>query len=317
MDQDKLNKTLEKLYPIFTSVAVGDFDINVDVPEKEDELTPVWVGIKMMIETVNEKLREVEETKVELEKSNKQFVASNAELSESLEQNQRLMKTLQDLVSVIMHDFKGPVGNLKNLLTLRSEAVDMDEIKMFDTVMGDCVAIMDQTLKDLNEVIAARHPTEMASEVRIDRTWDAVTQTMMTDMESNNVLVQLDTEAGNELVYPQAELRSILQNFLSNSLKYRQKDRRLEIKISTSRVNGFTRLSFTDNGQGMDLQRNGKRLFRLFQRFHDGTEGKGMGLHLVKTQVESHGGKIEVESEPGEGTTFHVYLKDLKRLPKD
>lgn len=312
-----MRKTLEQLYPIFTSAAIGDFNIEIEVPEEENELTPLWVGLKIMFETVNEKLHEVEETKRALEKSNKQLISSNAVLNRSLTENHRLMKTLQDLVAVIMHDLKGPVGNLKTLITLREEAENHEEAMMFDSVMKDCVNIMDRTLADLNEVIAVRHASEIASEVKVSRVWNTVLKMMAAEVKQNEVKVKTNFKDGDEFVYPQTELQSILSNFLSNSIKYRRLDKRLVIEVNTSRQRDHVKLSFSDNGQGIDLSRYEKKLFRLFQRFHEGTEGKGMGLYLIKSQVESHGGRVEVESKPGKGTTFHVYLKDLKRLPRD
>jgi signal transduction histidine kinase len=64
-----------------------------------------------------------------------------------------------------------------------------------------------------------------------------------------------------------------------------------------------------DNGLGINLELYRDKLFTLYRRFHDHVEGKGLGLYLVKTQVVSLGGKMEVESEVNSGTTFCVYLK--------
>jgi len=63
-------------------------------------------------------------------------------------------------------------------------------------------------------------------------------------------------------------------------------------------------LRFEDNGLGIDLSRYGSQIFGLYKRFHEHTEGKGMGLYLVKTEVELLGGTITVSSEVNQGTTF-------------
>ena len=64
-----------------------------------------------------------------------------------------------------------------------------------------------------------------------------------------------------------------------------------------------------DNGRGINMKEYGKKLFGLFQRFHLDTEGKGIGLHIVKSIIEKYGGRIEVESKLKEGTTFKIYFK--------
>ena len=64
---------------------------------------------------------------------------------------------------------------------------------------------------------------------------------------------------------------------------------------------------FKDNGLGIDLKNRGDEVFGLYKRFHsDLAEGKGMGLYMVKTQVESVGGNISVSSEVNKGTEFKI-----------
>ena len=66
---------------------------------------------------------------------------------------------------------------------------------------------------------------------------------------------------------------------------------------------------FKDNGLGIDLKRKRTQMFGLYKRFHDNIEGKGMGLYLVKTQVEILGGSISVQSEVNNGTTFTIVFE--------
>ena len=75
------------------------------------------------------------------------------------------------------------------------------------------------------------------------------------------------------------------------------------IDISTSKSEDHVVFEFKDNGKGIDKKR-GEQVFGLYKRFHPGTEGKGMGLFMIKTQVETMGGSIMVESEVNKGTRF-------------
>jgi signal transduction histidine kinase len=66
-------------------------------------------------------------------------------------------------------------------------------------------------------------------------------------------------------------------------------------------------LTVQDNGLGIS-EKHIKNLFTMFKRFHDHVEGSGVGLYIVKRIIENTGGRIEVESKLGKGTTFYVYL---------
>lgn len=103
-------------------------------------------------------------------------------------------------------------------------------------------------------------------------------------------------------------MRSIVYNLLSNSLKYRSPERTLELSISTESTPEYVILKVEDNGLGMKKNDHAK-IFYMFKRLHDHVEGTGIGLYIVKRIVENAGGKIEVESEEGKGTTFQVYFR--------
>jgi signal transduction histidine kinase len=99
-------------------------------------------------------------------------------------------------------------------------------------------------------------------------------------------------------------------NLLDNAIKYRDPDRPLVVRVTAQAEGKFVRISFADNGLGIDMERDGGKLFTLYARFHFDVKGKGMSLFLVKTQLEAMGGRIEAESTVGKGTTFNLYLKE-------
>ena len=106
-----------------------------------------------------------------------------------------------------------------------------------------------------------------------------------------------------------AYLESILLNLLTNSLKYKSNSRKLKISIIAKREDDTIILIFKDNGMGIDLVRNHDKIFGLYQRFHNHPDSKGLGLYLVKSQVETMGGTINIESEVDKGTTFTIIFK--------
>jgi anti-sigma regulatory factor (Ser/Thr protein kinase) len=106
-------------------------------------------------------------------------------------------------------------------------------------------------------------------------------------------------------------LNSILYNLISNSIKYRSEERKPVIRIRSSLAGAFIKIEVQDNGLGIDIERFKEKLFGLYKRFHTHVDGKGLGLFLVKLQAESLGGKVEIESTPGYGSTFSIYVPDV------
>jgi light-regulated signal transduction histidine kinase (bacteriophytochrome) len=104
-------------------------------------------------------------------------------------------------------------------------------------------------------------------------------------------------------------LEQVLMNLLDNALKYAKSDvaPRIELRIEEHETEWL--FHFTDNGIGISPQYF-DRIFVIFQRLHtkEEYEGSGMGLAITKKIIENMGGQIWLESEPGEGTTFHFSL---------
>jgi hypothetical protein len=99
---------------------------------------------------------------------------------------------------------------------------------------------------------------------------------------------------------------------MSNAVKYRSSERQPVIDVSAKEDDRFYIIEVRDNGLGIDIKQNQESLFRLYKRFHFHTDGKGLGLYLVKLQCESLGGSIEVESEINRYSKFTVLLYEAE-----
>lgn len=124
-------------------------------------------------------------------------------------------------------------------------------------------------------------------------------------------------EAGAEIVYRKlpvlhaypAEIKSLFQNLISNSIKFRKKDAQVKIKIEAHLEKNYWKFSFQDNAIGIQ-ERFYKKIFVIFQRLHatKAYEGTGIGLAHSKKIVELHGGEIWLNSEFGHGSTFYFTI---------
>jgi len=107
-------------------------------------------------------------------------------------------------------------------------------------------------------------------------------------------------------------LRSVMQNLLTNAVKYRDPNKILKVEVKTTVRKGRVCFTIKDNGLGFDARKYVTKMMGLFTRLHTHVEGKGVGMYIVKSIVNSHGGKIEARSKPGKGALFTIYLNDGK-----
>src|SRR5690606_390353 len=107
-----------------------------------------------------------------------------------------------------------------------------------------------------------------------------------------------------------AYLDSIILNLLTNAVKYSSPDRRPRIVLEAEKIGGQVRFSVGDNGLGLDLDRYGDKVFGMYKTFHQGKESKGIGLYLIKNQIEAMGGSITMESQVNQGSTFNVFFNE-------
>ena len=105
------------------------------------------------------------------------------------------------------------------------------------------------------------------------------------------------------------QMQQLLQNLISNALKFRREGVVAEVRITAERDGGNILLKVADNGIGFE-SRYASRIFRIFERLHGRTDypGTGIGLALCRKIADRHSGTIEAESEPGHGATFTVTL---------
>ena len=103
-------------------------------------------------------------------------------------------------------------------------------------------------------------------------------------------------------------LTSVLYNLIQNSIKYRNNWEPPIISITLEKYSSEYVIKVQDNGIGIDLNKYKEKIFTLYSRFHRNTEGKGIGLYLVKMHVEMLGGQVMVESEVNQGCVFTIRL---------
>jgi PAS domain S-box-containing protein len=217
-------------------------------------------------------------------------------------------KNLEQFSYIVSHNLRTPVANILGLSQiLKEESLPEDQKEFVIEELGAAVEALDEVIMDLNLILKKKQEiNESKEKVLFSRLVTKVKNSISHVMEAEQVEIITDFSEVDEYLTIKSYLHSIFYNLIVNSIKYRYPGRKPVITITSRRVDGKIILSFEDNGSGIDLEKKGDQLFGLYKRFHTNIEGKGMGLFMVKTQVEVLGGKIIVRSQPDYGTIFEL-----------
>lgn len=216
---------------------------------------------------------------------------------------------LQNFVRIISHNLRGPISNLLML----SKIYEWGKDEMNDDIvkkMESTTEALDQTIKDLNLSLSMKNTDkERFREVRLAEVMKDVDVLLSEEMAQTHAVIRTDFSQEESIVGLKSYFVNILYNLIMNAIKYQQEGLAPLITIFTQKMENGTMLSVTDNGIGIELTPEKERkIFDMYGRLSGATEGKGLGLYLVKTQVEAMDGKISVQSTKGEGTTFTLHF---------
>ncbi|HYG40335.1 MAG TPA: tetratricopeptide repeat protein [Cytophagales bacterium] len=285
----------------------------------------VVVVIVMLYRSNMEKVkavRQLEEQKVKLNDKNEEINVLNNTLENMVqERTQQLQEAMENLVKqnhnleqfsyVISHNLRAPIAHILGLASIfnKKDLKDKENLKIINHLKKAALNL-DEIVGDLNNILLIRdHSPDSNEEICLADVAELTIESLRKHIEACQALIYTDFSEAEVLFSNKSYLNSILYNLLSNAIKYKSEDRNPEILIKSTKVENYTCIMIKDNGVGILLTKsNSQKLFMLYQRLHEQGEGKGMGLFVVKEQIESLKGKIEVESEPDKGTTFKVYF---------
>lgn len=222
---------------------------------------------------------------------------------------------LEKFAYITSHNLRAPVVNLVSLAEMQSDDSISPELNSEITAkIHYCVKQLDTTLNDLIEVVASKSKDVQKENLNIQDELTAVIRSIEKQVNESGAQIDTNFTEVKEIYFPKRFLQSILLNLLTNAIKYRSDKRRLNISLKTRSKKDHVILYFSDNGSGMDMEKFGKKIFGLYQRFHGKIDGKGLGLYIIKSQIESLDGKIEVDSMPDVGTTFKISFRNTALL---
>ena len=217
-------------------------------------------------------------------------------------------KDLEQFSYIISHNLRAPVANISGIADiLKFEGLADAEQADLMAELSTSVLKLDSVIKDLNYILQVKQEySEYRENVDFANLLDDIKTSITNLVKNESVTIKSDFSNASGIMTLKSYIYSVFYNLISNSIKYRQPGIAPVIEITSSKDSNHLILVFRDNGLGIDLSKKGDQVFGLYKRFHYHTEGKGIGLYMVKTQVETLGGRIRINSEVNRGTEFII-----------
>mgnify|MGYP000648584911 CR=1 FL=1 len=229
------------------------------------------------------------------------------EFNQHLENKNRQLSSFAHIAS---HNLRAPVSNLFMLRDLYKESTDLEDKAMLFSKVETVIGHLNETLNELIESVKIQGDEDITHDsIIFESVFDKTLIILDAQILDSKAVVTSNFSEIPNIEYPKLYMESIMLNLLSNSIRYRSPDRIPKIHLCTKINNNEIVLIIKDNGLGIDLKKHGHKLFGLNNTFHRHPDSKGVGLFMTKTQIETIGGSITVESEVDEGTTFEIILK--------
>ncbi len=243
---------------------------------------------------------------MELDLQQKRLIDQNEELSNVNDQ-------LDSFVYTVSHDLKLPAINVTNMIQILKGRIQVE-----DAMGSQALEILEKsgnqlqtTVEDLLAVSRIKHTVVDYEEISLKKVLSNTLEGFKNEIEQADISIHINLGQCDKLHFSAPYLKSILQNIISNSIKYRSHKRKSMLYIECYKTEHHQVIELTDNGIGMDLSKGTEKLFAMFKRLHDHVEGSGVGMHIVKKIMDKYKGEVQVESILNQGTM--VRLKFLNR----
>ncbi|MEP2056272.1 MAG: sensor histidine kinase [Maribacter litoralis] len=252
--------------------------------------------------------KELESKNILLTRSKEKLEENNIKVKKINNSLEIRNKQLSDFNYLISHNLRSPVTSMSVVVEMIRKEKNPEILNQLLPKLDQVANSITNLTKDINEYVSILDNKEIKlSNINLTDLIEEVkhefTETLLDDSDFE-VLLKLD--AWNQITFSKFYLQSIIQNFVSNAIKYKRTDVDSYILFESAIEDKRKVLYVRDNGIGLNLNRHGDNVFKLYKRFHRNISGKGMGLFLIKSQLEALNATISIDSEEGVGTTFKI-----------
>jgi PAS domain S-box-containing protein len=214
---------------------------------------------------------------------------------------------LDNFVYKVSHDLRAPLSSVLGLANLATLPGNDDNLVDYIKLMRQKVEQLDHFIGDV-----LSHSKNLKMDLIVqDVDFQRIVDQTFNDLNYLKGVEQVQKDIHISAINFQSDpwrVAEIFRNLISNAIKYRRLDHsqtRILVDITTEK--NHCSIIFSDNGIGIEKS-NLERIFEMFYRASDQSDGSGLGLYIVRNAVEKLGGNVKVESELGQGTTFKIIL---------
>jgi PAS domain S-box-containing protein len=220
-------------------------------------------------------------------------------------QNERLL----NFSYIISHNLRSHTSNIASIVTLLEASETQQEKAQMIQLLVSVSGLLNETMLHLNEVINIRTNVSLVIQpLNLKDCIENVMKVFSQQIISKGVTTFNQIPDNLIINYNSAYLESILYNLISNAIRYSHPERKTIIYLKWKTKNDKKYLELSDNGIGIDLVKNGNKIFGMYKTFSNDPNSKGVGLFITKNQIEAMGGSITVESKLNAGTTFKIEI---------
>jgi PAS domain S-box-containing protein len=222
------------------------------------------------------------------------------------EQNKKLL----NFSYIVSHNLRSHTSNIESIISLIESSESDEERDQMMQLLKSVSNSLDETMNHLNEVVNINTNTNLVTKsLNLNQFINTAKNTLSDQIQLNDASFNIIVPDYVMVNYNPAYLESILFNLISNGIRYRHPERKPVITIKWHKENDKHILEFSDNGIGIDLVRNGDKIFGMYKTFSTNKDSRGIGLYITKNQIEAMRGNITVESKLDIGSTFKIYIQ--------
>lgn len=218
-------------------------------------------------------------------------------------------KDLEQFSYMLSHNIRGPLTNILGLIgAVKTGLIKLEDVLVLKGIDQSASSI-DKVIKDLTEILQVRKfSIESKEHFELESVLESVQNNLKNLIQEKGAIIHANFSQCNQLFNIKAYLENCFYHLLLNALKFGKPNQVPKISIHSEMIQDNCIIHFRDEGIGIDLKRHQEHLFKLYKKLNVDIEGKGVGLFMVKTQLEFMGGSIQVFSELGEWTEFLISL---------